>query len=630
MQHKQPLWKVLSFVLAMLVLASLACNPMAGAEPTVAPTVAPTAEQPTKAPEPTDTVEPTKAPKPTDTVEATKPPEPVTVKLKSYRSEDGLFTIKYPSDWTQEQQGQTNVQFAGANPGEVLLVTGSPSTGPGAQTFDEVVSSLKSLLEPQQDYEVIDESSDAANWNQEFRVFNKDANVLVHSVVHVQAEGNYVVLALFAVPDDSWADWEKPALDIAESFSIDPDVAAQTPGGGGTPTAGGDLAVINQVQYQDSYDTWHVSGEVQNNGSQPVKYVKLSIELFDKSNTSLKTDTTYVARSTIPAGEVSPFMYYVDSDLTDFDHAEVKVEESDQSSDQPVALDVANDSMYTDNDGRVYVIGELTNNTNTAVDVSGVSASAYAGKDFRGGDSGWTYIHYLAPGDSGPFMVQINGKIDDADKYEIYVDAVESTSTQPADVAIQNETFYADEYGYWHLAGEAVNNSKVVLNISLIASVYDENDTLLDVASSSTMIGSVPPGESDFFDISYYPLLQANEPQGSLKYKVQVDSYLTYETSTELVGNLTESDEDQSHDGDTYTFSGNITNGNSFDVEYTTVEIVVTSKTDGKVLGVNYDWISDPIAAGDKAPYEVTVYLLPGTNVDDVTYQVIARGSKKE
>jgi hypothetical protein len=109
-----------------------------------------------------------------------------------------------------------------------------------------------------------------------------------------------------------------------------------------------------------------------------------------------------------------------------------------------------------------------------------------------------------------------------------------------------------------------------------------------------------------------------------------VDSYLTYETSTTMIDNLVEGNEDQTIDGDTVTFTGEMENQNDFEVTDVIVVIVVKDKTTGKVVGASYQWLSDPIPAGEKEAYEITVYLQAGMNHDDVEYSVYARGRRPE
>jgi hypothetical protein len=47
-------------------------------------------------------------------------------------------------------------------------------------------------------------------------------------------------------------------------------------------------------------------------------------------------------------------------------------------------------------------------------------------------------------------------------------------------------------------------------------------------------------------------------------------------------------------------------------------------------VGASYQWLSDPIPAGETEAYEITVYLKAGMNHDDLEYSVYARGRQPE
>jgi hypothetical protein len=620
MQYRKPVWQLVLFVVAALALAALACSVPGGAEPTPVPAA-------TVAVEPTPVIEPTAEVAPTRTARPTA--EPIAAELDRFEADGGMFAIDYPADWENEGGPESVARFTG-EAGQILYIVYAPTVGEDSQTFDEVVESFKSGIEDEQDFELIDEESQSGEFWMEFLVYDTDAEELVHALARLQEVGNYSFVSAFAVPVDQWDDWRATGETILESLAVDEELASQPIETGNEPSTG-DLTIVNQVQYQDEYDTWHISGEVRNDTDQTLQYVQLSVELFDAAGKSLQIDTLYVARDYLPPGELSPFMYYVDSDLEDFDSFELKIADRDEAGEELLALDVSNESLVTGEDGTVYVVGEVTNNGDVAVDVDAISASVFAGDEFRGGDSAWSYIHYLEPGDSGPFLIQVSGTIDDADAFNVFVDATEATYTEPADVAIENEVFYSDEYGYYHLVGELINNGGQRLSISVIASVYAPDGRLIDVATGSGFLGAIEQGESDIFDVSYYRLIEyaGLEEGDALTYRVQVDSYLTYETSTELVAGLVEGNEDQSSSGDTFTFTGEVENTNSFAVESAIVVVYVKDKASGQLLGAAYDWLSDEIPAGGTAEYEVSVYLLPGTNIDDVEYAIVARAQAK-
>lgn len=66
-------------------------------------------------------------------------------------------------------------------------------------------------------------------------------------------------------------------------------------------------------------DTFNIAGEIYNNGSRDVDFVKVSATLYNAAGTVIGSDLTYTNPSTIPAGDTSPFQFRI----TDFNVRDV-------------------------------------------------------------------------------------------------------------------------------------------------------------------------------------------------------------------------------------------------------------------------------------------------------------------
>ncbi|HEX7540972.1 MAG TPA: hypothetical protein VF352_02480, partial [Anaerolineales bacterium] len=87
-------------------------------------------------------------------------------------------------------------------------------------------------------------------------------------------------------------------------------------------TPAGDLTITSTNAFVDSYGTYHVVGEVMNNGSTVLTSIELSIEIKDASGNSLMKDDngsitsnaiTSTMLFTLAPGEASPFEYSYDT-----------------------------------------------------------------------------------------------------------------------------------------------------------------------------------------------------------------------------------------------------------------------------------------------------------------------------
>jgi hypothetical protein len=79
----------------------------------------------------------------------------------------------------------------------------------------------------------------------------------------------------------------------------------------------GGLKIVSSNGFKDNNEfspSYHIVGEVQNNGSDKAEFVQVSATLYDSSNQVIGTESTYTNPSTIDPGAKAPFEILVSTD----------------------------------------------------------------------------------------------------------------------------------------------------------------------------------------------------------------------------------------------------------------------------------------------------------------------------
>lgn len=79
------------------------------------------------------------------------------------------------------------------------------------------------------------------------------------------------------------------------------------------------LDIVGNTTSWFNDDTFNIAGEIYNNGSRDVDFVKVSATLYNAAGTVIGSDFTYTNPSTISAGDTSPFQFRI----TDFNVRDV-------------------------------------------------------------------------------------------------------------------------------------------------------------------------------------------------------------------------------------------------------------------------------------------------------------------
>ncbi len=425
-----------------------------------------------------------------------------------------------------------------------------------------------------------------------------------------------------------------------------------------TPTPGsgaivaGALAVRGTTSYVDSFNYFHVVGEIFNSTEQPLTGIELMVNVADASGQpALDGDDRPMDGGlfspllyTLLPGESAPFDFFrILPDRADTDGWQVSVSVANQTPAelQRAVVEVVNSRVAPNDNGTIFLTGELVNRTEAPVKISSFAAALVA-EDGRvlAANASSDYLVHLAPagdaggGDRTPFALAIDGPPDPGVQAAYYVDAeVAEPRTTAADVTVNVTYRFADEFDDLHLAAAVTNNSGQMLTVRLVAGLYAADGAVLDVASASTPI-YVAPGATVPVSLEYFDSLNRSaEAQAQVnRVTVQVDPFWTYPI-TYAVAELQTANEVKEPVGTAqYSFRGDVVNSSQAELTSATLILAIYDGADNLVAS---NWIivypeAETFKPGETLPFDMSVYLPTDTDLSDYTFTTIVQGYVKE
>jgi len=411
-----------------------------------------------------------------------------------------------------------------------------------------------------------------------------------------------------------------------------------------TPTS--DLVITSTNAFVDTYDTYRVVGEVNNNSSKVLSSIELTIEIKDASGNSLLKDDNgnltpneifYPMLYTLAPGEASPFEYSYDT--TNGTPASYNVTITGQATGDAnrATLQSENVQLMDDGSGSYYLTGELVN---TGSQWAHINSLAGAVKDDSGNvlSADWTgtYTTELAPtGDAGgrdrtPFEIDFPNP-GGATQWQVYPDSDVSDNVTDYPMVVQVTNSYLDQYGSVHLVGWITNNSDQPLDTLVVAGLYAADGTVLD-ADYSFLPVPMKPGAASPFNISSFGSVNYNPDQAALldTYTVQPDTGFTSTPYDEFI-DLSAPGESVQKEGATWTFNGTVTNTSGKSLSSITV-LAMVMDAQNNLIAMEYTTIyptGDAIAAGETNTYSVSVYLDPAADATGFTTTTLVVGDVK-
>ena len=263
-----------------------------------------------------------------------------------------------------------------------------------------------------------------------------------------------------------------------------------------------DFTISNTNQFESS-DWTYVVGEIQNNLDLIISYVDISIILYDANNKILGTESVSPMMTPLYPDDVSPFVVSSDS-WGNFDHYEFVINDWYEDYD-PETLDLQflTHSAYSD-DYYLNIVGEVINNSDQPAEWVNIVGSIYDenGKLLNASIT-YTMVDTLAPGQRSPFKLYFGDNWDDTSDYFLQLNG---SSAEPAE-----KVFSLVEYVY-SLEDNSCTFSGTVRNISsqesgfasIIVSMYDENDQLINADWTFSDGDTIPANGTDTFNLWIY------------------------------------------------------------------------------------------------------------------------------
>lgn len=183
-----------------------------------------------------------------------------------------------------------------------------------------------------------------------------------------------------------------------EEMGQSPEAPGEQPGG--TAVAGSSLEILSHQSYTEG-DWFHIVGEVRNNSSVPMEYVKIVATLYDQDGKVVGTDFAYTDLDVIPPGGKAPFSTGTD-EWTGTATYKLQVQGSEGELPRQ-DLEILSHESYVDSDW-LHVRGEVKNTGQTPAEYVKVVITLYdADGGVVGMDFTYTDLDTIPPGETAPF-----------------------------------------------------------------------------------------------------------------------------------------------------------------------------------------------------------------------------------
>lgn len=383
-----------------------------------------------------------------------------------------------------------------------------------------------------------------------------------------------------------------------------------------------DVVVTDVFGYQDTggfFTYYHLVGNIYNGADTAVTNIELTISIKDASGkTLLKDDSDNPADTvtinpllwTIQPGQSAPFAYSFSLDEGKPESYQASIAKFVPADAKEVKVEVQNDQMLKGDDGTVYIVGELVNLGNTAVELNTMAGAALDGNQHVvAANSYAAAAGYLAPAgdasgsDRSAFRISMSGPAPTAKTWAVYLDAEPARTEKASKLELSEPTTYLDEDGYVHLVGSVTNKAEETVEVMLLAGLYAADGAVLD-ADSTYLPYALEPGQSVPYHFNSFRgvdnVLGQSNKLGQAKVRVISALSNNYEhVSLETRHNT------QEQTGGSWHFSGEAVNNSGKQLSWATVVIAVYDQQGKLMATVDSDVYGQN---GGIEPQEATAY----------------------
>ena len=244
---------------------------------------------------------------------------------------------------------------------------------------------------------------------------------LVIGAAAAYAQSNRIFLPLVVRPEDA-APTPFPTVIVITSTPALTPMPTDTP----KPQPEGVSILPNHNYFTNSNDFAYVVGEVQNDTSNSIRFVKITANFYDEQNQLIDTDFTFGALDILPPGERTCFDIILLDIPAGLDHYEFEAPTYSTSPDQLPNLTILSHSgSINDTFGWYEIIGEVKNDHGSRVEfVSPIGTLYNSSGDVL--DCDFTFVNstHLDPGQKSSFEMFFisRDEYDGVSSYRLQVD----------------------------------------------------------------------------------------------------------------------------------------------------------------------------------------------------------------
>lgn len=167
------------------------------------------------------------------------------------------------------------------------------------------------------------------------------------------------------------------------------------------------VTILSSSSFVDTICYHHIFGEVQNNGAQPLEFVKVIATYYNNVGTVIATESGYTLVDLVLPGTRSPFQILLSQQFApQVDHYSLEVTYRISSKQKPPGIQILSDSNYMDILGSLHIVGEAKNEQAQNATFINVIVTLYNQTGVViGCDDSYTDPYDLDPNQTAPFHI---------------------------------------------------------------------------------------------------------------------------------------------------------------------------------------------------------------------------------
>jgi hypothetical protein len=264
-----------------------------------------------------------------------------------------------------------------------------------------------------------------------------------------------------------------------------------------TQPAKSSLPILSSNAWTSGYGTLYTVGEVQNNTSNNIDFVKVIATYYNVAGIVTNVDYTYTEMDVLGPGQKGPFKIYADD--RPYDYYTLSVDYDFTTESPPSGTSIINLDTWTEF-GSTQFTGELQNNSGSNIEYVKVVATFYDNAGIVV-DVDYTYlrIEILGSGQRGCFKLYATDR-----SYNSYTLANDFSAT--TDPLPSLEVLSITPSGNLHLAGQIRNNhtTRTYNFVKAVGTLYDGTGKVINCEDSYTSPSEIGPGGIAPYDINFY------------------------------------------------------------------------------------------------------------------------------